>query len=202
MFHLISRFRRSVAATAGLALALSATATLWAQNTPLADVARKEQERRKALPPAGKVYTNKDLPNAPPRPAEATPPQSAAAPAEPSTAIPAEGQDPSRPAAGGDADQKSGKGDEGTWRKRITDAREEVRRNEMFASALQTRINSLTNDVLSRSDYAQKARLAGDRKEAQAELARVKQEIERGKKQIADIEEEARKAGVPPGWLR
>jgi hypothetical protein len=201
MFQLIFRFGRSIAAIAGLALALSATATLWAQ-TPLGEVARKEQERRKALPPASKVYTNKDLPNTPPRPAEATPPQSGAAPAEPSSAIPAEGQNPSGPAAAGDADQKSAKGDEAAWRKRINDAREEIRRNEMFASALQTRINSLTNDVLSRSDYAQKAKLAGERKDAQAELARVKQEIERGKKQIADIEEEARKAGVPPGWLR
>jgi hypothetical protein len=202
MFQLIFGFGRSVAAIAGFALALSATATLWAQTSPLGEVARKEQERRKALPPASKVYTNKDLPNSTPPPAPAPPPQSGAAPAEPSSAIPAEGQDPSRPAAGGDADQKSGKADEAMWRKRINDVREEVRRNEMFASALQTRINSLTNDVLSRSDYAQKAKLAGDRKEAQAELARVKQEIERGKKQIADIEEEARKAGVPPGWLR
>jgi hypothetical protein len=201
MFHLISRFGRSVAAIAGFALALSYTAALWAQTSPLGEVAKKEQERRKALPPASKVYTNKDLPNSTPPPAPATP-QSGAAPAEPSSAIPAEGQDPSRPAAGGDADQKSGKSDEAMWRKRINDVREEVRRNEMFASALQTRINSLTNDVLSRSDYAQKAKLAGDRKEAQAELARVKQEVGRGKKQIADIEEEARKAGVPPGWLR
>jgi len=35
-----------------------------------------------------------------------------------------------------------------------------------------------------------------------SELNRVKSDVERGKKQIADIEEEARKAGVPPGWLR
>ena len=34
------------------------------------------------------------------------------------------------------------------------------------------------------------------------ERARVKAEIVNAKKQIEDIEEEARKAGVPPGWLR
>ena len=33
-------------------------------------------------------------------------------------------------------------------------------------------------------------------------MDRLKGEIEKCKKKIADIEEEARKAGVPPGWLR
>ena len=35
-----------------------------------------------------------------------------------------------------------------------------------------------------------------------AEQERVKAEIEAQKKAIADLEEEARKAGVPPGWIR
>src|SRR5450756_2400479 len=43
---------------------------------------------------------------------------------------------------------------------------------------------------------------ADDRQKALAELERVKTEIEKLTKQIADIEEEARRAGVPPGWLR
>jgi hypothetical protein len=72
----------------------------------------------------------------------------------------------------------------------------------MFAEALQTRINALSRDALSRDDPAARRRVADDRNEARAELARVKQAIEAGTKQIADTEEEARKAGVPPGWLR
>jgi hypothetical protein len=35
-----------------------------------------------------------------------------------------------------------------------------------------------------------------------AEMDRVRIDIELQKKKIADIEEEARQAGVPPGWLR
>ena len=84
----------------------------------------------------------------------------------------------------------------------MAQAREELRRNEMFAEALQTRINALTEDFVSRDDPAQRAEIGEDATEALAELERVKQEVEHGKKQIADIEEEARKAGVPPGWLR
>ena len=80
--------------------------------------------------------------------------------------------------------------------------REELRRNEMFAEALQTRINALSRDYVSRDNPAQRRQIGQDRAEALSELARVKQDVERGKKQIADIEEEARKAGVPPGWLR
>jgi hypothetical protein len=33
-------------------------------------------------------------------------------------------------------------------------------------------------------------------------MERVKQDIVDATRAIADIEEEARKAGVPPGWLR
>ena len=75
-------------------------------------------------------------------------------------------------------------------------------RNEMFAEALQTRINSLSTDFVNRDDPFQRAKIGEDRDKAIAELARVKGEIVRAKKQIEDIEEEARKAGVPPGWLR
>ena len=72
----------------------------------------------------------------------------------------------------------------------------------MFADALQTRINSLTNDFASRDDPYQRAVIAEDRAKAVLELDRVKGEIEQARKKIADIEEEARKAGVAPGWLR
>jgi hypothetical protein len=176
------------------------TAAVLAQAPPLGEVARKEQQRRKALPNATKVYTNKDLPATATR-AEGTP----QAPAAGSSSTPIEGQQAEpgeRPAGEQPAEEKTPASQEAAWKKRMSDAREELRRAEMFAQALQTRVNSLTNDYLSRSDPAQKARIGQDRKEAMNEQARVKQDIERFKKQIADIEEEARKAGVPPGWLR
>ena len=84
----------------------------------------------------------------------------------------------------------------------MTTAREELRRNEMFAEALQTRINALNRDFNSRDNPAQRSAIGADRTEALKELTRVKQDVERGKKQIVDLEEEARKAGVPPGWVR
>ena len=41
-----------------------------------------------------------------------------------------------------------------------------------------------------------------ERQKAIDELNRLKKEIEDDKKAIAALQEEARRAGVPPGWLR
>jgi hypothetical protein len=165
-------------------------------------VARKEQERRKTQKPSGKAYTNKDLPES----AQGR----TAAPAQTPTAPPpsSHGGHPSPTAPGAEtkSDQPAGQSgdqkDETWWRNRITMAREALRRNEAFAEALQSRINGLSTDFVSRDDPFQRAKIGEDRDKALAELARVKAEIEAGKKGIEDIEEEARKASVPPGWLR
>lgn len=167
------------------AAVLAAAPVVSAQNPTLADLAKKEEARRKGVAAPTKVLTNQDVPKkGAPAPATATP----------GTARPDEEkgtQKPEEPAK-----------DEAYWKGRITQAREELRRNEMFAEALQTRINSLSADFVARDDPYQRAKIGEDRVKALAELDRVKTEVEAQKKNIADIEEEARRAGVPPGWLR
>jgi hypothetical protein len=187
-----STLRRILAAA--LALIVGVAGSLFAQSqTPsLGELARKEQERRKGQKTTGKVYTKKDLPPSPPAP----PPGAAPAPAAADETKAQEKKPGEEPGEG--KDEK----DETWWKNRINQVREELRRNEMFAEALQTRINSLSTDFVNRDDPFQRAKIGEDRDKAIAELARVKGEIDRGKKQIEDIEEEARKAGVPPGWLR
>ena len=69
-------------------------------------------------------------------------------------------------------------------------------------NALQTQINSLTTDFINRSDPAQRSVIEQNRQKALSEFARLQNDIEKDKKAIADFEEEARRAGVPPGWLR
>lgn len=172
-----------------LAAALLAPTAVYAQHAPtLGELARKEQERRKGLTASpAKVLTNQDLPRATTPPAP--PPAAAEAPAQPPEEKPAE-----KP-------QEPGQ-DEASWRQRMSQAREELRRNEMFAEALQTRINSLTNDFSMRDDPYQRAKVAEERSKAILEMDRVKADIESNRKAIAGIEEDARRAGVPPGWLR
>jgi hypothetical protein len=192
--------RIGVAAAALTWMLAMPAASALAQTPSLGEVARKEAERRKSLPPSGKVYTNKDLPASAHKPA----PSSGAGtettiPLDPVAA--ATGDKPAQAKAEADAKPKDEK-NEAWWAARISAAREALRRNQMFAEALQTRINSLNSDFTSRDNPVQRGEIGRERTEALAELARVKQDVERGKVAIAEIEEEARKASVPPGWLR
>jgi hypothetical protein len=174
------------AAAAGTFALLLLSDTAWAQQPPLAEVARKEQERRKATKPATKVLTNKDLPSVT-SPAPIPPPELPAA-AEPPAPEPQKPGEPEK--------------DEAWWRARITGKREALSRAEVLLEALQSRVNGLSADFVNRDDPYQRAKVGEDRQKALAEMERTKADIEGYKKQIEDIEEEARKAGVPPGWLR
>ena len=173
----------------------------------LGDVARKEEERRKAVP-AGKIYTNKDL--------GAVPPSSTPVPAaNDSEKEGATSSDADKPAAssakagdkGGDKDKKDaaaggGVRDQKYWRDRMNTARVTLERDTGYADAMQTRINALTTDFTNRDDPSQRSAIERDRQKALSELDRLRKQIEDDKKAISELEDEARRAGVPPGWLR
>lgn len=183
------------------AIAVGLSGSPAASGQTLGEVAKKEADRRKAQPQTGKVYTNKDLPASAQKPATANPSTETPAqtPTDPvAAATEQKAEDGKAPGDKPQGDQK----DQAYWKDRMATAREELRRSEMFAEALQTRVNTLNKDFNSRDNPAQRSAIGADRTEALNELTRVKQDVERGKKQIADIEEEARKAGVPPGWVR
>lgn len=169
------------------------TASVAAQS--LADIARKEQERRKQVVAPGKVFTNADLralppvSDPPPTPVSATP-ASATPTAE--AVIPA-----AREAAAASTAR-----DENYWRSRIAASRLMLDRAKLMFDSHTSRINALTTDFVNRDDPAQRALLAQDRQNVLAEQERMRLEILRLTKDIAVIEDEARRAGVPPGWLR
>lgn len=175
-----------------LALVLGGTA--WAQKPSLGEIAKTEQDRRSKLKTTEKVLTAKDLPPGTPRPAPVQPAQPGEGAGGPT--------DPAKADAAGQPGSQDEQHDEDWWRERITRAQEGLRRSESFLEALQTRVNVLTADFASRDDPVQRARIGEDRQKALAEMERVAAEIVAHRKQIEDIHEEARKAGVPPGWLR
>ena len=165
-----------------------------AQEAPsLIDIAREEQARKKSIKRPSKTYGDKDL-------KRATPPREAAPATSDATLVPVAPAPSKTPPAA--AERTAKEKDEEAWRSRMNQVREDLRRNEMFAEALQTRINGLTGDFANRDDPFQRAKVGEDRQKAITELDRVKTEIAKAKKSIADIEEEARLAGVPPGWIR
>ena len=161
----------------------------------LGDLSKKEEERRKDVKQPAKVYTNKDL-NAPP--ATFATPADAAKPAAAGTTPAPAADDKSKEAAkdaGAAKDQKYWSG-----RKKELDAK--LERDKVLADAMQSRINGLMTDFAARSDPAQRAVIERDRQRAAAELDSLTKAIKDDQKALADLDEEARKASVPPGWLR
>ena len=165
----------------------------WLNAAPasLGEASRKEALRLQMMAKATRVYTNQDLPAAPANPVVIEPPAGAEAEAKPTDAKPA---DPAKP-----ADEKH---DEKWWRARITAAIEAADRDVMLIDAVQSRINALTTDWINRDDPVQKAKLFDDRQKALAELDRLKKQSVTDRQAIDDIREEARRLGVPPGWIR
>jgi len=159
----------------------------------LGDVARLEEERRKDVKSAAKVYTNKDL-SAPPL--LSAPPEAA----KPAAAAPEPAGDAAKPA---DDTAKNGlaKG-QAYWSGHRKELLSKIDHDKVLVDAVQSRINALTADFSSRADPIQRAGVERDRLAALAELSRLQKEIKDTQKELSDFDEEARKAGVPPGWLR
>ncbi len=178
----------------GAVALLLVAAALSAQS--LGDVAKQEAERRKNIKTTGKVYTNDnvrtDSTSAAPAPVQAAQPQTSTATAPPAA---------NSPQAGAPAKTDDPK-TEPYWKKRITAARDSLSRAQTFAEALQTRINTLSADFVNRDDPAQRSVIGADRQKATDELARVQGEITQYQKAITDIQDEARRANVPAGWVR
>jgi hypothetical protein len=193
--------------------ALVAMCTAGVNAQSLGDVARKEAERRKTVQAPGKTYTNDQLKAEPP--STATAPSTAgsstapaAAPAKPAAGAPgaAPGKGDAQQAQGtpatGQAPSSSAPKDEAGWRAKVQSTRDALSRAQIFAEALQSRINGLSTDFTARDDPAQRAAVAADRQKSLDELERVKKEIQQHTKALADIQDEGRRAGVPAGWLR
>ena len=184
---------------AALVLAPAAAADAAAQS--LVEVARQERLRREALarqagPDAAptRVYTDADLVYSgrltmrvddQERDAGA---ESGAAATEPAT--------PDAPS------EVAGDGDEERWRNRMAEAQQALEQAERRAAELQTRVNRLWADFTARDDPAQRAAIEQERQAALDELEETEAEADDLARAIADLRDEARRAGVPPGWLR
>ena len=164
----------------------------------LADVAKKTQSQRKSTKRPARVYTNADVPVTAPATAatatevSATPKEGEAVTADPN-AKPAEGSKTSVNAA-----------DESAWRGKISSAREALSRAKEQLEGMRTRVLHLqTAKALgSNGDVNQQAAVAAQQGAALQEFDRLRADVEKYQKALADVEAEARAANVPAGWLR
>jgi hypothetical protein len=201
------RLRLFVGTTIAVSCSLAAIdGSLRAQS--LADAARAEQARRKQITRPARVYTNKDLVSVPepaaPPPAPA--PDSATGGSTAQAPVANEGTtDAALPAVSSNAAAEATKDqarDQAYWSGRLKDLATQLDRDRVLADALQSRINALTADFSARDDPVQRSLIGVDRQKALDELDRMRRSIATDQKAIADFQEEARRADVPPGWLR
>ena len=184
----------TVCLSAVVVLAGLAASARPARAQGLGEVSRQEEERRKDLKTPAKLYTNKDL---------GTPPATSAA--SPDSPRPPGAPTPAAPAADDKAKDAAKDGpvkDQRYWSGRKKEIDAKLERDKVLADAMQSRINGLTTDFAARSDPAQRAIIERDRQRAVAEFDGLQKSIKDEQKAAGDLDEEARKAGVPPGWLR
>lgn len=168
----------------------------------LAEIARREKARRAAIPEErkSKVYTNDDLRGSGGLTVGTT---QRTSPSPPGAAQGAGGSATGSNTDAGGAGAEAGEvRDETYWRTRMTTAQEARTRAALMASALQNRADGLWAQFTATDDPAQRRIMEGQRNEALAELANTRTELEGLDRDIANIREEARRAGAPPGWLR
>ena len=160
----------------------------WLTTPPasLGEVARREAIRRAFVGPSVASVSTSQLPPTPSPAAVSGLPEP-----KPVSAAPEPRAEPAEPVR-----------DEAWWRNRMAAARTTLERNQLLADAVQSRINALQTDVVNIDDPAQQALARQNLGRALGELERLQKQIETDQKQIAQIQDEARRQRVPPGWIR
>jgi len=168
--------------TAGLLLPVGATAQ------GLGDAAKKEKGRReRAAPVPSKTYTQDDLKALPP---VANEDSSRSAETGASAGPAPAAQETGRQPADNHADKRAQ--DEQMWRSRVAASRERVASERQKYEALAARggdprwaLRGLRDDLVDPEV-----------------IAAAKADLDAAQKALDDLLEEARRANVPPGWLR
>jgi hypothetical protein len=181
------------------AIAMALITWLTTPPTTLGEISQREALRKSMTPKSAGSFTNDNLrPDLFPVTVVAEPPVAGDPPVgDPQTAA-------APPATGevGLTVKTAGGQDEKAWRTRISDARAALDRDAGLVEAMQSRINSLQADVVNRDDPAQQATMRQLLAKALGELERLKAQVKLDEKAILDIQADARRQGVPPGWVR
>ena len=173
-----------------------------AQSKPsLAEVARQEAERRKALTTSARVYTNDDLKHARPLTTAAAAPAPVAGPVPAPGVVPEPAADAgtaaapaaSRAPGGGNAAAEVLAG-------RLLAARDALEQARAAFGAQQMRVTSLTADWVGAPDEASRATIARARDVAGADAERLRGEIDALTRTLAQLEQDVLKQvrAVPP----
>ena len=166
----------------------------FAEDSDLVKAAKKEKERRSKIE-AKKTLTNQDIEEIRKKqPISGI--ETTAAEGETATGEEVKGEGTKKEAA--DPTQT-----EEYWRGRKQDVDARLKDAQSRVEQIQSEINSLTAAFYAEGDgVAQRPLIESERIERLKELEAAKQELENAKAATEGLEDEARRSGALPGWLR
>jgi hypothetical protein len=183
----------------------------------LADLAKKEKERRQAVKGTVKVITSAEATkyqNAPvttsvPPPARSAEKIAVADAAPPNEKLPAEGEakteappatQNAKPSASEPTDYFGRT--ESFWKQAFADARQKVKDLENESNVIILKLNDLQNRFYRESDGFRQQAIQREIQKTFYEQDVNKQNLEKAKSALDDLEREARRSGALPGWVK
>jgi hypothetical protein len=174
-----------------------------ADSESLADLAKKEQERRAKIPTETKVITNDDSEKY-----KGGPITTGTHPSEPAT----ENTSTEKTASGTAATTKgiAASSDEPVdlegrpesfWRQTMSDVRKQVKDLENQTDILILKLNDLQNKFYREDNGFKQQEIQTEINKTFYEQDQVKDKLAKAKDQLDDLEKEARKSGALPGWI-
>jgi len=170
----------------------------------LGELEKKQKERRKKVTDESKVVTNDDLSrfkNAPvatgvlpPRPAEQKPAKQMTGVEAKSAAAGAAKENPDEPV---DLQGRP----ESFWRQTLGEARQRVTELENEHAVLVLRINELRRRFFSTDDGFRRQAVQWELQKTVIQRDLDKEELEKAKARLEELEKEARRSGALPGWI-
>lgn len=162
---------------------------------------RREEEQKKNKGPA-KVITTEDLAKVTATTANAAAPgglaqDAGARPREDTAPADETRRDGASPPGEGPGGQ-----DEKSWRTQAAELRKEIQEAEQKAASAQQENDRLFGEIQRSTDTNEILRLRAEQNKVSADLETAKTELANLRQEWAQFEESARRAGVPPGWIR
>ena len=173
-------------------LVLANFAGLRAQS--VAELARKDREKREKEGKVTRVIRNEDLKNL--QGAKVTHSSSAAPRAE------AVVVGPGAPASSEATPPAPASLDENYWRTAFRDVRLKLQLAQNRGLVLELKINDLRNRFFTESDGSTRSLIEQEMNKSREDLEINKLEVKKVEEELQKLEEAAKAANVPPGWMR
>jgi hypothetical protein len=181
----------------GIAFLHVAASSAFCQSQSLAEYAKREKERREKITAAQKAIKNED-----------TGKYKAASVG--TGGISSNPESSAKPGEGGETAGKTEKSDEPVdfqgrpesfWRQSFSDARQKVKELENQSNVLVLKLTDLQNEFYREANGFRQQELQREIQKILYEQDKTKEELEKAKASLTDLEREARKSGALPGWI-